>query len=71
MTRILSVEDVSPISIVRFLERKSKPLETSLKFALLALPSTAGLWTDTIRRSGGSCFATYFVIGPLGPNDEG
>ncbi len=44
--------DVSPISIVKSLGRKSKALASSLRIALLALPSTAGAWTATIRRGG-------------------
>ena len=47
----LSLE-VSPERIVKSLDLRPNALASSLRIALLALPSTAGAWTATTRRGG-------------------
>jgi len=57
--------DVSPISIVKSLGRRSKALASSLMIALLALPSTAGAWTATIRQGGSPAVPPTLLLDEL------
>jgi len=57
--------DVSPISIVKSLGRRSKALASSLMIVLLAMPSTAGAWTETIRRVGSPAVPPTLLLDAL------
>ena len=57
--------DVSPVRIVKSLDLRPNTLASSLRIAVLALPSTAGAWTATTRRGGSPAVSPTLLMGAL------
>lgn len=57
--------DISPERIVKSRDLRPNALASSLRIAVLALPSTAGAWTATTRRGGSPAVPPTLLIDAL------
>ena len=57
--------EVSPAIILKSLDLRPNAFASSLMIALLALPSTAGAWTATIKRGGSPAVPPTLLLDAL------